>query len=256
GRAGTFDDFTTWTGSIIRRDGEWVMVYTGTARAERGLVQRIGVATSPDLLTWTRLDGAVLAADPAHYDLLDTELWGDEAWRDPWAFVDPDDGQIHVLVTARAGPGDYFDRGVIGHARTADLRNWDTLSPLDVRATGFGQLEVPQLFGFADRWYLLVSSDTSTQSPTRRATGPGTGTYYFVADAPCGPFEMIGNGALVVDAIGSSYAGRVHTDSDGVTWFLDWERCAPDGSFVGRLSRPRQLHARPDGSLYVDAATA
>ncbi|MEO6652743.1 MAG: glycosyl hydrolase family 32, partial [Ilumatobacteraceae bacterium] len=42
GRAGTFDDFTTWTGSIIRRDGEWVMVYTGTARAERGLVQRIG----------------------------------------------------------------------------------------------------------------------------------------------------------------------------------------------------------------------
>ena len=37
-----WDDFTTWTGSIIRHDGCWYLFYTGGARAEDGLVQRIG----------------------------------------------------------------------------------------------------------------------------------------------------------------------------------------------------------------------
>ena len=251
GDAGAFDDSSTWTGSIMRHAGRWAMLYTGTSNAEQGLVQRIGLASSPDLVVWSRDDRAVLSADPRFYETLDRADWFDEAWRDPWMFVDPDDGQVHVFLTARANAGDRYERGVVGHARSDDLHTWEVLEPLDIAATGFGQLEVPQLFELDGRWYLLFCSDVPTQSPERRAAGPGTGTYYLVGESRYGPFEMIGDGALSVDPIGSSYAGRVVPTADGTFWFLDWDRCAEDGSFIGGLGAPRRVDTRPDGSLVL-----
>src|SRR5262249_20528906 len=48
-----FDDYSTWTGSVVRGDdGRWFMFYTGTSAAEQGRVQRVGLATSDDLLAW------------------------------------------------------------------------------------------------------------------------------------------------------------------------------------------------------------
>ena len=38
------------------------------------------------------------------------------------------------------------------------------------------------------RWYLVYCSDEPTQGTRRRADGPGTGTFYLVADEPLGPF--------------------------------------------------------------------
>ena len=249
GTPGAFDDRSTWTGSILRYCDRWIMMYTGTSHAESGLVQRIGLATSTDLHTWSRDHDTVLSADPTLYETLDLGMWGDEAWRDPWMFVGPDDGRLHVYLTARAAAGDRFDRGVIGHACTSDLRTWQVLPPLETEGDGFGQREVPQLFELDGRWYLLFCSDIPTQSPERRLGGPGTGTYYSVSQSPYGPFTMIGDGALAVDRIGSSYAGRVHRTSDGTTWFLDWDRCAPDGSFLGGIGAPRRVEALPDGTL-------
>src|SRR3712207_8689315 len=41
-----WDDYTTWTGSVIRAEGSYHLFYTGTSRAENGMRQRIGHATS------------------------------------------------------------------------------------------------------------------------------------------------------------------------------------------------------------------
>jgi beta-fructofuranosidase len=51
GPDGAWDDLATWTGSAIAHDGRWYMLYTGINRAERGLVQRIGLAASEDLVS-------------------------------------------------------------------------------------------------------------------------------------------------------------------------------------------------------------
>lgn len=48
------DSFTTWTGCVIKENDKWIMYYTGTKRAEKGLVQRVCMATSPDLIQWTK----------------------------------------------------------------------------------------------------------------------------------------------------------------------------------------------------------
>ena len=118
-----FDDWTTWTGSIVRDDARsrWVMAYTGSSRADGGLVQRIGFATSLDLLTWDKTDPTtVLGADPRWYETLGTSDWFDEAWRDPFLFRG-DDGRWHMYVTARANHGPVRGRGVVGHATSLDL---------------------------------------------------------------------------------------------------------------------------------------
>ncbi len=142
-----FDDYATWTGSIVRGDdGVWRLFYTGCSRAESGLVQRIGVATSRDLFTWETTSGvALLEADARWYEKLADGGWFDEAWRDPWVFADPGGDGWHMLVTARTKDGAPDGRGVIGHATSRDLITWEVRPPLTGPESGFGQLEVPQV---------------------------------------------------------------------------------------------------------------
>jgi beta-fructofuranosidase len=101
-----WDDYTTWTGSILKRNGLWYMLYTAARRADDGLVQRIGRATSPDLLRWEKHpENPLLEPDPCWYDVLDLELWPDQAWRDPFLFRHPDTGDFHAFITGRVNTG-------------------------------------------------------------------------------------------------------------------------------------------------------
>lgn len=250
GPPGAFDDLSTWTGSAMEWNDGWAMLYTGTSHAERGLVQRIGLATSPDLRSWHRQNDAVLEADPGRYESLDLDMWHDLAWRDPWLVAGPDPDEALVLFTARLNTGDRYDRGVIGRASSPDLRNWRLLEPMPA-PTGFGQLEVPQLVQLGRHWYLIFSSDVGTQSAERQRLGAGTGTYYLIGESPDGPFEMIDDGALEADPVGTTYAGRIHHQRSGDPCFLAWDRAGPDGTFVGRLGEARPLLVRSDGALEV-----
>ncbi len=58
---GVWDNYTTWTGSVMQHAGLWYLFYTGSRRSENGLIQRIGLATSTDLMRWTEA-----AREPAH----------------------------------------------------------------------------------------------------------------------------------------------------------------------------------------------
>ena len=250
GEPGSWDDLTTWTGSIVRHDGRWNLLYTGTSRAERGLVQRIGLATSDDLISWERHPGGpVFEADPRWYELLDLSVWHDQAWRDPWVFRDPSDGLLHAYVTARAATGDPRARGVVGHARSRDLVEWEVLPPV-TEPFGFGQLEVPQLVAAGGRHYLLFSSDTSTQDATRQAEGWGIGTFYLSAGSPTGPFPAASLTRLDADAAGSTYAGKLAETPEGLR-FLAWEGSGPDGPFRGVLASPRAAVVAADGTLAI-----
>src|SRR4051794_23085082 len=103
GPPGAFDDLATWTGSVIRHGGRWHMHYTGIARAADGAVQRIGRATSTDLVHWERTATRV-EADPRWYETLGPDV-GEQHWRDPWVFHDPATRRFHMLVCARVGDG-------------------------------------------------------------------------------------------------------------------------------------------------------
>jgi beta-fructofuranosidase len=182
GAAGAWDDRATWTGSIVKSDsGVWHMFYTGTNKShENGFIQRIGLATSSDLLTWTKQEGFVTEADSQWYErAAQVELekldgqpsWYEEAWRDPWVFKDPATNEWVMLITARSNEGAYDARGTIGVARSKDLTNWTVCEPLNV-VSEFGHFEVPQLMHTTES-ELVISFclASNNHASTRKARG-------------------------------------------------------------------------------------
>ena len=252
GPEGSFDDLTTWTGSVIAHGDGWRMLYTGTRRDERGLVQRIGLAASDDLLTWSRLPDAVLEADPRWYEELDRDAWHDQAWRDPWLFRVPGDPHVHAYLTARANAGDPRGRGVVGHARSRDLVAWEVLPPVTA-PMGFGQMEVPQLVEAGGRFHLLFSSDPGTRAA--ECGVEGTGTFVLSAASPLGPFEAGTLRTLDAGVRDETYAGKLVHLGDELR-FLSWVGEDDHGSFRGELSPARPCTVGPDDDLRVAGVAA
>ena len=244
GKTGEWDDLATWTGSTITKGDSWYLFYTGVNEAEKGLVQRIGVAVSLDLLHWEKYSGnPIIEADPLWYELLDLAAWHDLAWRDPWVFEHQ--GKYYAYITARAKLGDPSARGVIALAESADLLNWKVLAPV-TQPGQFGQLEVPQLVQGEKKVHLVFSTDRFSHAADllRRTAAPAvTGTASFSADSPLGPFRQEDRPWLFADGIGSRYSGKfIHRTSAEWT-MMAFENYDREGRFVGRILDPFRVPA-------------
>lgn len=237
--APAFDDLATWTGSVVRHpDGTWFLFYTGSTAAPDGRnVQRIGSATSDDLVTWQRVpENPVLVAEPRWYERLDAGVWHDEAFRDPWVFADPDGDGWHMLITARATTGEPFERGVVGHAVSADLRRWEPRPPLTAAGPrGFGQLEVTQVEVVDGRPVLLFSCLAEHASPDRRATGTTGGIWAAPAAGLLGPFDIAAAEPVTDDRF---YSGRLIRRRSDDRWVLLAFHNRGEHGFVGAISDP------------------
>ena len=252
-----WDDYTTWTGSTVRGDdGLWHLYYTGTSKAEDGLYQRIGHATSTDLHNWTRVgDGMILdlvgsEAEPYEADMASSN-WHDRAMRDPWVMRDPQGhGWLMYFTARRVGVVEPNAGGCVGFATSADGQDW-TLQP-PIFSGGYGQLEVPQVFEAGGQWYCLFCTAAEHFSKGQaEATdgGPVTGNHYLIGDGPRGPWR-IAPGFLDGDLPCRRYAARiVHTgDELVILGFAD----RPGGvEFVGHIMDPDSVEVTPDGLLKI-----
>ena len=217
--SGDYDSRAVWTGSVIRDGSVWRMIRTGLRRDE-GLVQRIGSDLSEDLITWRAdTDPAwPLSADPQWYE----QSASDEHWRDPWVLRDAD-GLGHLYLTARV-PGDGPGRGVIAHATSTDLVNWEVGPPLS-QPGRFEQVEVIQLARIDDRWALIFCC----LGPELAPPAPGEGGIWSVEiDGPGAPVDLDRATRLTDESL---YAGRLVRDRAG-----DWQLLA----FVNR-SEPTEF---------------
>lgn len=243
-----WDDFTTWTGCVLQHNGLWYLFYTGSSKAEKGLVQRIGLATSADLLHWEKHPAnPLLEADARWYELLDLNLWHDQAWRDPWVFRYED--HFYALITARANHGPADQRGVIALARSGDLIHWNVLPPL-TNPGEFGQMEVPQLANIQGEYYLLFSCAAAQSSQKRNNTfGKYTGTYCLYADSPLGPYHSPRSLPLLGDKAGTYYSGKLIQGPSGDWFILAFKNLDKNGNFIGELGDPIQVHRADNGLL-------
>ncbi len=243
-----WDDRAIWTGSIVTGpDGLWRMFYTGIAHASA--VQRIGVATSTDLVVWTNAARPSLVADPRWYETLSTGEHPDEFWRDPWVFADPGGDGWHMLITARGKHGALEDRGVVGHAWSPDLRDWEVRPPLSEGGNGFSQLEVMQTAVVDGQPVLVFSCLGPETSELWRVTAPHGGVWALACDSLTGPFDVSRAHLLLDD---QHYVGRLIQDREGRWQLLAFHNRESDGTFDGRLSDPMPLRWAKPGVLAVD----
>ncbi len=253
--APAWDDFTTWTGSVVQDEtGLWHLYYTGTCRAEQGKKQRIGHATSADLHTWARVgDGLCLDLDPDNpdYEEYEPDLWWDRALRDPWVMRDPEGRGWRMYLTTRAPKGgDSFARGAIGLARSQDLRTWRWDAPIYVGQNA--QLEVPQVFTMGGRWFCLFCNDSAHWSAAYRRTSPQRavrGTHYLMADCIDGPWQVAPGPYLDGTYPCQRYAARLIQHGDGQADLLGFLHDDADGNFIGQISDPQGVRMTKDGRL-------
>jgi beta-fructofuranosidase len=180
-----FDDLALWTGSVARGDdGVWRLYYTALNTEGRDVRdQRIGLAESDDLFTWRRVvDQPLVEPDPRWYRTLGDRSGASETWRDPFVFRDGDGW--HMLITARAPTAARRFDGILGHARSQDMRTWELGPPLTEPA-GFGQLEVAQVRRIDGQWLLVFTCHPEEQGAPRPFC-----TWCVLGESALGPWDL------------------------------------------------------------------
>ena len=254
GPPGSWDDLATWTGSVIEHEGRWYMLYTGISKVEQGVIQRIGLATSDDLVHWSKHEAnPVLEADPRWYELLDLDRWRDQSWRDPYLFRLPEDDYFHVLITARSPSGPSDGAGVVAHARSHDFVNWEVLSPI-TEPGEFAQIEVPQLIVDSEGCRILFSchaEDHSNERVGRIGVRSLGGTFVLSAKNFDGPYTAADQPvAASTAALGVLYSGKVIDRGIGGLEFMAFGG-DNEIDFVGELTDPLPIESTSDGGLAI-----
>lgn len=230
-----FDDQAIWTGSIVKIGSLWHMFYTGISATTQIRRQAIGLATSTDLMSWTRVSPQpILVAQPP-LALLDNEYDGSEHFRDPWVFSH--ENQWHMLITASDNDG----WGTVAHATSGDALNWDLQHPLVTRSQ-LKQIEVTQTICVDGVWFLIFCAGASDIQ--RTGVTPAFGTYCVPAESPVGPFDF-DRARVLAEGI---YAGRVVNFNN--TWFLlGFIDSGEPGDFTGVICDPIEIMCAEDGLL-------
>jgi hypothetical protein len=160
-RPGTWEGAHVWAPNVLEIAGRFVMAYTGV---NDGLSQDIGIATSDDLLTWTRSERNPLR-------LCSRAPWafwradGIASCRDPHLVVS--DGAVWMCYTANTREG--ASCIALARARDASLAAWEDRGPILVGpAEGYepslegrhpqGSLESALLEHRCGRWILVVNA--------------------------------------------------------------------------------------------------
>jgi len=250
-----FDDWTTWTGSLIKgKNGLWHLFYTGTTSSDGGLKQRIGHATSTDMHNWSRIgEKAALDISGPDYEEYTPGHWHDRAMRDPHVIHDPDGDGYLMFFTARVpNIAEPNAGGSIGFATSPDLYNW-TLQPPVFRGGLFGQMEVPQVTRIGERWYCLFCTDARHYAAGYADTypeKPQSGTHYLMAAHPRGPWQVAPGPFFDGDVPTRRYAGKLVMDGKKLK-YLAFLHDGAKGEFVGELSDPMDVRIDKKGLLHL-----
>lgn len=244
----SWDDKAIWTGSITRHDDVWHFFYTALTHADHE--QRIGLATSTDLVHWERHPkNPLVVADPSWCESAANSPDGHVAFRDPWVMRDPDGDGWLMYITTRVNVGLDDGRGVIALATSDDLVEWELHGPV-TEAGSFAELEVPQYVELeSHRFLLFCSAKPSQQRLNEPDVAPWAGTHYLTAPSAKGPWHLAPDPPMAADTERSWYAGRLLQHND--TWqFFAWSNVR-DGAFGGGLSAPMPVEIGTDGTLRV-----
>ncbi|MEO7522516.1 MAG: glycosyl hydrolase family 32, partial [Ferruginibacter sp.] len=155
GHPGEWDDDMLWTMDVCETGGKFEMYYTGLQRKDRGVISRIGIAVSDNLIDWTKTKKKFFPIEPKgiYYETYNTNPRTWLSFRDPFRFVYKDD--VYLLLCTRTISGRVSRRGCIGLVKiTNDVVE---LMPPLLQPLVYDDVECPCAFELNGRFYLLGS---------------------------------------------------------------------------------------------------
>ncbi len=236
GDPGEFDDDQIWTMGVFIRDHKWFMLYT--ANQQQGMVQVIGLATSPDGMVWTKVDhNPVVKPDARWYE---AQQHGNLRidWRDP--HVIEHNGKFHAFVCARENHGTINRRGCAGYFTSDDGYHWQVQPPPATPRNAY-DYECPSVFEMNNRFYMVA-----IHGGHNRAT-------YRVADQIDGPYRRPFDDSLTP---GNNLSLRPCVWR-GKTYLFHWNRGHRDWpsrhANFAVLASPKLVNAHDDGSITLES---
>jgi len=156
------------TGSVARFGDRWWMVFT-----VNGGKPGVGLAVSDDLMQWQLVgDGPVIPNGVYEGTWQGRPL----KWRpcaDPYLYPEPIDGQMVIVINAKAEGAPAATSGCLGTWRSHDLKTWEP-GPVLLYPEMIDRLETPQLWTHGGRWYLYFGAahDQAEIAPKWQADVP------------------------------------------------------------------------------------
>jgi sucrose-6-phosphate hydrolase SacC (GH32 family) len=227
-------------GWILRHSGRWHLWYTGS-NPDRDPVRRLGHATSPDGLTWTRSSSRPVVSDRWVEDVCIVRAW-DRRGEVFHMVAEGEHDVAHLLISR-------------------DLESWRPCGPLDIRLAVGGPIPdgprgTPTLVCHRGRWHLFYER---RDDGVWLATSRDGRTFTNVSDEPvlrCGP-EACDRHGIAVDQI-VAFDGRWYAyyhaspDPDRRTWqtciaasddLVHWEKWRGNPLFPVDPDHPKRSSA-------------
>jgi len=155
GHPGEWDDDMLWTMHVCEVEGKFEMYYTGLQRKDRGVISRIGLAESDNLIDWKKNRKNIFPIEPKgiFYETASTNPRTWLSFRDPFRFEYK--GEVYLLLDARTIDGPVSRRGCVGLVKiTNDIVE---LMPPLLNPMVYDDIECPCVFELHGRFYLLGS---------------------------------------------------------------------------------------------------
>jgi len=155
GDPGAWDDDMLWTMHVVHANNTFRMYYTGLQRRDRGVISRIGLAESDDLIDWKKIQKDLFPIEPKgiYYE---TQHDNPRKWlsfRDPFYYEY--NGNAYLIICARIITGPVSRRGCAGVVKiTNDVAE---LMPPLLHPMVYDDIECPCVFQLHGKYYLLGS---------------------------------------------------------------------------------------------------
>jgi hypothetical protein len=195
GDEGEWDAGMVGTGMVFRYDdGRYYMTYTaGLTRQECH-----GLLVSDDLVNWEKVtrQGPVWPRSLRPPYESDEQRAAPADWRDAFVTRNPA-GEWEAVCCGRVGRGPHAGRGCLGRCRIEAIDQWVELPPIaDVGR--YPAMEVPEIFAFAGRYWVIFSSTSGRGVRLATPERPiGAGTFFLSADRWQGPYRAAPDNLLI-----------------------------------------------------------
>lgn len=232
GNPGEWDDDMLWTMHVCDEGGKFKMYYTGLQRKDRGIMSRVGIAESDNLVDWKKKPANDFPIAPIgkYYETYESNPRTWISFRDPFRIEYKN--EVYLLVCARELNGPVSRRGCVGVIKISN--GIEELPPL-LSPRVYDDVECPCVFALKGRYYLIGSIREDIKI-----------RYWFAPDL-FGEYHSFHDDVLLPQG---NYAARIVEDGEHMLIFnfffthgkLDSLRVLPP---------PKELDVDPDGRLIL-----